>query len=196
MNKREAAISRKTMETDITMDIELDGEGNSSIETGVGFFDHMLTLMTKHGLMTLNLKAEGDTYVDSHHLVEDVGIVLGKCINEALGDKAGIKRYGTAYVPMDESLSLVSIDISGRPYLVFDGDFTTEKLGMFETEMVEEFFRAVAFNAGITLHVKSLYGKNTHHIIEGMFKAFGRALREAVEKDDRIKGVMSTKGSL
>ena len=196
MNKRESSISRKTMETNIDMNLELDGEGNSSIETGVGFFDHMLTLMTKHGLMTLKLEAEGDTYVDSHHLVEDVGIVLGKCINEALGDKAGIKRYGTAYVPMDESLSLVSIDISGRPFLVFDGEFTTEKLGMFETEMVEEFFRAVAFNAGITLHVKSLYGKNTHHIIEGMFKAFGRALREAVEKDDRIKGVMSTKGSL
>lgn len=196
MNKRESSISRKTMETKIEMSLELDGEGNSSIETGVGFFDHMLTLMIKHGLMTLKLKAEGDTYVDSHHLVEDVGIVLGKCINEALGDKAGIKRYGTAYVPMDESLSLVSIDISGRPYLVFDSEFTTEKLGMFETEMVEEFFRAVAVNAGITLHVKSLYGKNTHHIIEGMFKAFGRALREAVEKDERIKGVMSTKGSL
>ncbi|AJA49333.1 imidazoleglycerol-phosphate dehydratase [Clostridium pasteurianum DSM 525 = ATCC 6013] len=196
MDKREASISRKTMETNIDMSLELDGEGNSSIETGVGFFDHMLTLMTKHGLMTLNLKAEGDIYVDSHHLVEDVGIVLGKCINKALGDKVGIKRYGTAYVPMDESLSLVSIDISGRPYLVFEGDFSTEKLGMFETEMVEEFFRAVAFNAGITLHVKSLYGKNTHHIIEGMFKAFGRALKEAMEKDFRIKGVMSTKGSL
>lgn len=196
MDKREASISRKTMETNIDMSLELDGEGNSSIETGVGFFNHMLTLMIKHGLMTLNLKAEGDIYVDSHHLVEDVGIVLGKCINEALGDKVGIKRYGTAYVPMDESLSLVSIDISGRPYLVFEGNFSTEKLGMFETEMVEEFFRAVAFNAGITLHVKSLYGKNTHHIIEGMFKAFGRALREAMEKDPRIKGVMSTKGSL
>ncbi|MDF2504816.1 MULTISPECIES: imidazoleglycerol-phosphate dehydratase HisB [Clostridium] len=196
MAKREAAISRKTMETNINMSLELDGEGNSNIETGVGFFDHMLILMTKHGLMNLNLKAEGDTYVDSHHLVEDVGIVLGKCIGEALGDKASIKRYGTAYVPMDESLSLVSIDISGRPYLVFEGDFVTEKLGMFETEMVEEFFRAVAFNAGITLHARVLYGKNTHHMIEGLFKALGRALSEAVQIDGRIKGVMSTKGSL
>lgn len=196
MKKRQAEIKRDTFETQIEMYLELDGEGKSEIETGVGFFDHMLTLFTKHGLLNLKLKAKGDLYVDSHHLVEDVGIVLGKCINSALGDKKGIKRYGTSYVPMDESLELVSMDISGRPFLVFEGEFSTEKLGAFETEMVEEFFRAVAFNAGITLHAKVLYGKNTHHMIEGLFKALGRALSEAVQIDPRIKGVMSTKGCI
>ncbi|SMC25724.1 imidazoleglycerol-phosphate dehydratase [Clostridium acidisoli DSM 12555] len=196
MVKREAEVKRDTFETQIEISLDLDGEGNAEIQTGVGFFDHMLILFTKHGLLNLKLKASGDLYVDSHHLVEDVGIVLGKCIKEALGDKKGIKRYGTSYVPMDESLELVSMDISGRPFLVFEGNFNTEKLGNFETEMVEEFFRAVAFNAGITIHAKALYGKNTHHMIEGLFKALGRALSEAIQIDSRIKGVMSTKGSL
>ena len=196
MVKREASITRDTFETGIEMSLDLDGEGNSEIDTGVGFFDHMLTLFVKHGLFNLKVKAKGDLYVDSHHLVEDVGIVLGKCIAKALGDKKGIKRYGTSYLPMDESLELVSMDISGRPFLVFEGDFATKILGNFETEMVEEFFRAVAINSGITLHAKVLYGKNTHHMIEGLFKGLGRALREATEIDPRIKGVMSTKGSL
>lgn len=196
MVKREASITRETFETQIEMSLDLDGEGNSQIDTGVGFLDHMLTLLTKHGLFDLRVKAKGDLYVDSHHLVEDVGIVLGKCIAKALGDKKGIRRYGTSYLPMDESLELVSMDISGRPFLVFEGDFETKILGNFETEMVEEFFRAVAMNSGITLHAKVLYGKNTHHMIEGLFKGLGRALREATEIDPRIKGVMSTKGSL
>lgn len=196
MDKREAAICRKTMETDISVSLQIEGEGKSDIKTEVGFFDHMLTLMSKHGFMDLNINAKGDLYVDSHHLVEDTGIVIGQCISKALGDKRGIKRYGTAFVPMDEALAMVSLDISGRPFLVFEGEFETEKLGDFETEMVEEFFRAVAFNAGITLHAKVLYGKNTHHMIEALFKALGRALCEAFTIDDRIKGVMSTKGSL
>ncbi|MDD3223691.1 MAG: imidazoleglycerol-phosphate dehydratase HisB [Clostridium sp.] len=196
MPERKAEIKRKTFETDIEMSLELDGYGNSSISTGVGFLDHMLTLFSKHGLFNLNIKAKGDIYVDSHHLVEDVGIVLGQCMKKALLDKKGITRYGTEFLPMDESLEMVSIDISGREYLVFEADFKTERLGNFETEMVEEFFRAVAFNSGITLHLKSLYGKNTHHIIEGFFKGFGRALNKAVTIDPNIKGIMSTKGSL
>lgn len=196
MDKREASIDRKTLETDISVSLNIDGDGTSQINTGVGFFDHMLTLMTKHGLMDIKIKAHGDLYVDSHHLVEDIGIVIGKCIEKALCDKKGIKRYGTAFVPMDESLAQVSLDISGRPFLVFEGEFNTEKLGDFETEMVEEFFRSIAFNAGITLHARVLYGKNTHHMIEALFKALGRALREASEIDGRIKGVMSTKGTL
>lgn len=196
MSKREAAIDRKTFETDIHVKLNIDGEGKSEIDTGVGFFDHMLTLMAKHGLMDVNIKAQGDLYVDSHHLVEDTGIVIGKCIEKALGDKKGIKRYGTAFVPMDESLAQVSLDISGRPFLVFEGEFAAERLGNFDTEMVEEFFRAVAFNSGITLHARVIYGKNTHHMIEALFKALGRAISEAVQIDGRIKGVMSTKGSL
>lgn len=193
---RTANIQRKTGETDISIELDLDGEGKYEIDTGIGFFDHMLSLMAKHGLLNLKVKAKGDTYVDSHHTVEDVGIVIGECIKKALLDKASINRYGTAFVPMDEALAQVSMDISGRPFLVFDAEFTTDKLGTFDTEMVKEFFRAVAFNSGITLHVRVLYGKNNHHMIEGMFKAFGRALCEAVSKNERIKGVMSTKGML
>ena len=193
---RTANIQRKTGETDISVELDLDGEGKYEVDTGIGFFDHMLSLMAKHGLLDLKVKAKGDTYVDSHHTVEDVGIVIGECIKKALLDKASINRYGTAFVPMDEALAQVSMDISGRPFLVFDAEFTTDKLGDFDTEMVEEFFRAVAFNSGITLHVRVLYGKNNHHMIEGMFKAFGRALCEAVSKNERIKGVMSTKGML
>lgn len=193
---RTANIQRKTGETDISVELDLDGEGKYEIDTGIGFFDHMLSLMAKHGLLDLKVKAKGDTYVDSHHTVEDVGIVIGECIKKALSDKSSINRYGTAFVPMDEALAQVSMDISGRPFLVFDAEFTTDKLGTFDTEMVEEFFRAVAFNSGITLHVRVLYGKNNHHMIEGLFKAFGRALCEAVSKNERIKGVMSTKGML
>lgn len=193
---RKADLCRKTGETDVAVEINLDGEGTYDIGTGIGFFDHMLCLMSKHSITDLSIKAKGDLYVDGHHTVEDVGITLGKCIEKALGDKSGIKRYGTVFVPMDEALAMVSIDISGRPFLVFDSQFNSEKVGEMDTELVEEFFRAVAVNAGITLHIKVLYGKNTHHMIEGIFKAFGRALREAVSKDDRIKGVMSTKGSL
>ncbi|NLZ48145.1 MAG: imidazoleglycerol-phosphate dehydratase HisB [Clostridiales bacterium] len=187
---------RETKETDIKVAINLDGEGKCDIDTGIGFFDHMLNLMAAHGGMDLKVKAKGDLHVDCHHTVEDVGITLGTCIKEALGDKVGIKRYGTAYTPMDESLAFASLDISGRAYLVFDVDFTVDRVGELDTEMVEEFFRALAFNAGITLHIKIMYGKNNHHKIEGIFKAFGRALKEAVTIDENIKGVMSTKGVL
>ena len=196
MDNRNASVKRKTSETDIAVSIELDGNGTSNIDTGIGFFDHMLILMTKHGLINLDIKAVGDLYIDCHHTIEDVGIALGSCIKEALGDKSSIKRYGTSYVPMDETLALVSLDISGRPFLVFDAEFSSDQVGTMDTQMVEEFLRAVAFNAGITLHVKILHGKNDHHKIEAIFKALGRALREAFEKDSRIKGVMSTKGSL
>ncbi|SHH87757.1 imidazoleglycerol-phosphate dehydratase HisB [Clostridium grantii] len=196
MDNRNASVKRKTSETDIVVSIDLDGNGTSNIDTGIGFFDHMLILMTKHGLINLDIKAVGDLYIDCHHTIEDVGIALGSCIKEALGDKASIKRYGTSYVPMDETLALVSLDISGRPFLVFDAEFSSDQVGTMDTQMVEEFLRAVAFNAGITLHVKILHGKNDHHKIEAIFKALGRALREAFEKDSRIKGVMSTKGSL
>lgn len=193
---RAAQIDRKTSETDISIEINLDGSGKYDINTGIGFFNHMLCLMSKHGLMDVKIKAKGDLYVDSHHTVEDVGIAFGKCIEKALEDKSGIKRYGTVFLPMDEALAMVSMDISGRPYIVFDAEFNSDRVGEMDTELVEEFFRAVAFNAGITLHEKILYGKNSHHMIEALFKAFGKALKEAVTKDERIKGVMSTKGSL
>lgn len=193
---RKAYIERKTGETDIKLNINIDGEGKSSIDTGIGFFDHMLNLFSKHGFLNLNIQAKGDLHVDNHHTIEDVGIVLGQAIKEALGDKKGIKRYGMAYVPMDEALAMVVIDLSSRPFLVFDAEFSSEKIGNFDTQMIEEFFRAVAFNAGMTLHVKVLYGKNDHHKTEAIFKAFGRALDEAVKADKRISGVMSTKGIL
>jgi len=193
---RKAEISRKTMETDITAKLLLDGKGNSKIDTGIGFLDHMLTLFTKHGQFDLDLTAKGDTYVDAHHTVEDIGIVLGNCIAEALGNKESIQRYGNSFVPMDECLAQVCLDISGRAFLVFDVPFTTVMTGTMETQLFEEFFRALAFNAGITLHVKLQYGKNSHHMIESVFKAFGRALKEAVKIDKSISGVMSTKGSL
>lgn len=193
---RKFSISRSTSETSITVDIDIDGEGDYNIDTGIGFFDHMLTMIAKHGMVDLNVKAEGDLNVDFHHTVEDTGIVIGKCIKEALGDKKHIRRYGTFFVPMDESLEMASIDLSGRPYLVFEGDFKSQKVGDMDTELVEEFFRALAFNSDMTLHVKSLYGENTHHVIEGMFKAFGHAFKEAYTIDDDIKGVLSTKGMI
>lgn len=193
---RKACIERKTNETDIRLNINIDGEGNSSISTGIGFFDHMLNLFAKHGFFDIEVQAKGDLYVDSHHTIEDVGIVLGQAIKDALGPKTMIKRYGISYVPMDEALIMVVIDLSGRPFLVFDAEFCSEKIGDFDTQMVEEFFRAIAFNSGMTLHVQVLYGKNDHHKVEGIFKAFGRALDEACSLDNRIQGVMSTKGVL
>jgi len=194
--ERKAQISRKTGETDIKLTVNLDGSGKSNINTGVGFLDHMLDLFTRHGLFDLEVSAKGDLHVDAHHTVEDVGIVLGQAIKEAFGDKKSIRRYGSCFVPMDESLALVALDLSGRPFLVFDVNLPAQKLGIMETELIEEFFRAVAFNAGMNLHIKLFYGNNTHHIIEAIFKAFGRALDQAVFIDDRIEGVMSTKGLL
>jgi imidazoleglycerol-phosphate dehydratase len=193
---RKTEIQRKTLETNIKLSLNLDGEGIFKGSTGIGFFDHMLTLFTKHGQLDLDINAQGDLEVDSHHTVEDIGIVLGSALKEALKEKISIKRYGTSFVPMDETLAEVHLDISSRPFLVFDADFTVDKLGNFDTEMVEEFFRAFAFNAGITLHARILYGKNNHHMAEALFKALGRALKEAITIDEKIKGVMSTKGVL
>ena len=194
--ERIATINRDTKETKINMNLNIDGSGENHINTGVGFFDHMLTHISKHGFMDLDVTADGDLDVDCHHTVEDVGIVLGKCISKALGDKAGIKRFGQAIVPMDEALVLCAIDFSGIAYLNFDAHFTVPALGLFDLEMVEEFFRAVADNAGMTLHIKVLDGKNNHHIAEGIFKAFGRAMDMATSIDERIDGVLSTKGML
>lgn len=196
MKMRKAAINRKTTETDVRLKLNIDGSGKSDIATGIGFFDHMLTLLTKHGLFDLTLQCDGDLIVDGHHSVEDIGITLGKAFAEALGDKQGIARYGSFYVPMDEALGFVALDISGRPYLVFDGGEMTPVVGDFDTELAEEFLRAFAFNAGITLHAKVLYGNNTHHKLEAVFKALGHALRAAVTVDSKIKGVLSTKGVL
>ncbi len=193
---RNALVARTTGETQVSVNIEVDGTGNSEIQTGIGFFDHMLTLLARHGLFDTTIKAVGDIQVDGHHTVEDTGIVLGQALAKALGDKTGIRRYGTAFIPMDEALAMVSLDISGRPYLVFEADFSTGRVGDFDSELVEEFMRAVVTHAGITLHIKLLAGKNTHHMIEAIFKALGRALAEATRLDDRIKGVLSTKGTL
>jgi imidazoleglycerol-phosphate dehydratase len=193
---RTASLERITGETAIKVSLHLDGSGQSQIATGIGFFDHMLILLSKHGLFDLTVTANGDIYVDGHHTVEDTGIVLGQALAQALGDKAGIKRYGTAFVPMDEALAMVSLDISGRPFLVFDAALPSEQVGQFDSELTEEFLRALSVHAGLTLHVRLLSGKNTHHIIEAIFKALGRALDEATRQDDRIKGVMSTKGML
>lgn len=193
---RQAQLKRKTVETDIIASLCLDGQGTAVIATGIGFFDHMLILFTKHGLFDLSLTCKGDLAVDGHHTVEDCGIVIGQLLHQCFGDKQGIKRYGTAFVPMDEALALVSLDISGRPLLIYDLPVLTEQVGTFATELTEEFFRAVAVNAGLTLHIRLLTGKNSHHMIEAVFKAFGRALDEATRVDARIQGVMSTKGML
>lgn len=193
---RKAKVKRKTGETNIELYLNVDGEGKSRIETGIGFFDHMLTLMTKHGFINLDVKCEGDLHVDFHHTVEDTGIVLGQAFREALDDKAGIRRYASVFTPMDESLSQVSIDISGRPYLYFKADIPAEKVGQFDTELVEEFFRGFVNHAAVTLHIELLHGENSHHIIESIFKGFGRAIDEATMIDERIRGVRSTKGML
>ncbi len=193
---REAEIKRKTNETDISLKLELDGSGVSDIDTGIGFFDHMLEGFSKHGFFDLETKVAGDLAVDGHHTIEDTGIVLGTAIKKALGDKKGIKRYGSCILPMDETLVLCAVDLSGRPYLAFDADFTAERVGYMETEMVKEFFYAVSYKAKMNLHIKVLSGSNNHHIIEGMFKAFARALDEATGIDERITGILSTKGSL
>lgn len=193
---RTATIERKTSETDIRLKLELDGDGTSDIATGVGFFDHMLTHIARHGLMNLSVRATGDLHIDDHHTVEDVGIVLGKALAEALGDRAGIVRVGNVAVPMDEALVFCALDISGRGFLACDLTFPTPKLGDFTTEMVPEFFRAVAVNAGWTVHLRQLAGTNAHHIAESAFKAFGRAAAQAVARDPRVKGVPSTKGVL
>lgn len=196
MPERIAQIQRKTKETDIQIKLNLDGSGNSVINTGIGFFNHMLEGFSKHGFFDLNLNCEGDLAVDCHHTIEDCGIVLGNAIREALGDKSGIKRFGSCILPMDESLVLCAIDLSGRPYLVFDGEFTTEKIGYMDTEMVKEFFYAISYSAGMNLHIKVLTPGNNHHMAEAMFKAFARALDEAVSRDPRVQGILSTKGSL
>lgn len=191
---RIAQIKRATKETDIEINLNLDGSGKSEITTGIGFFDHMLTAFTLHSGIDLSINVKGDLVVDGHHTVEDTGIVLGQCLAKALGDKSSIARYGSFYIPMDEALAFCTIDISGRPYLVFDASFDNQKTGSFENCLVEEFFRAFAFNAGITLHVKVLYGSNDHHMIEALFKAVAHALKAAISEQG--SGALSTKGSL
>lgn len=193
---RKAELTRTTNETDIQISFNFDGSGQYEIHSGIGFFDHMLAGMTRHGFFDLNLSCNGDLEVDGHHTIEDCGIVLGSAIKEALGDKKGIKRFGNAIIPMDESLVLCSIDLSGRPFLGFEGSFDREKVGDMETEMVREFFYAVSYSCGMNLHIRVLSGSNQHHIIEAIFKAFGKALDEAGAKDERISDVLSTKGSL
>ena len=193
---RTATIKRQTAETNISTALNVDGTGKSDIATGIGFFDHMLVLLTKHGFFDLQLITEGDLHVDGHHTVEDTGIVLGQAFTKALGDKKGMKRYGTAFVPMDEALAMVSLDISGRPFLVFDVAIPSERIGDFDSELTEEFLRALSIHAGLTLHVRLLSGKNSHHIVEAIFKALGKALDEATSMDERIVGVMSSKGML
>jgi imidazoleglycerol-phosphate dehydratase len=194
---RKATVARKTRETDITVSVDLDGSGHSDIRTGVGFFDHMLDQVARHGLIDLDIRAEGDLHIDFHHTVEDVGIALGQAIRQALGDMRGITRYADVHLPMDEALTRCAIDISGRPFLVFQAEFPRPKIGEFDTELVEEWFRAFAMNAGVTLHVANLYGSNSHHIAESCFKALARALRTAIAIDPRrADAIPSTKGSL
>ena len=194
---RTATIKRKTKETDIAVSVNLDGTGASDVATGIGFFDHMLDLLARHSGIDITVKAQGDLHVDHHHTTEDVGIALGQAVKQALGDMAGITRYAGVHLPMDETLSRVVIDISGRPVLVFKVEFPRDKIGEFDTELVREWFQAFAMNAGITLHVETLYGENSHHISESCFKGLARALRAAVAIDPRANGaVPSTKGQL
>ena len=193
---RKSEVSRNTSETDISLKFYIDGSGKGEISTGIGFFDHMLNSFTRHGLFDMKLNVKGDLYVDTHHTIEDTGIVLGQAIKEAVGDKKSIKRFGSVILPMDEALVLCSLDLSGRPYLVMDTEFTTDRVGYFDTEMVKEFFYAISYSAGMNLHFKVLSGTNNHHIIECMFKAFAKALDEATIRDERITDVLSTKGSL
>ena len=196
MSERIANIQRKTKETDISARLNIDGTGSSTINTGIGFFNHMLEGFAKHGFFDLNLNCEGDLAVDCHHTIEDCGIVLGNAVKEAIGDKKGIKRFGSCILPMDETLVLCAIDLSGRPYLVFDGEFTTDRVGYMDTEMVKEIFLAISYSEEMNLHIKVLNSGNNHHMIEAMFKSFARALDEATTLDPRITDVMSTKGSL
>lgn len=196
MSERIATIHRKTGETDITLTLGLDGRGKAEIKTGIGFFDHMLNSFARHGFFDLDVVSDGDLYVDCHHTIEDTGIVMGEAIRQALGDKKGIRRYGSFILPMDDVLVLVAMDLSGRPYFAFDVSFTGERVGDFDTEMVREFFYAISYTAGMNLHIKLLSGDNNHHIIEGIFKAFAKALDEATGLDGRIVDVLSTKGAL
>ena len=188
--------NRKTKETDISLSLNIDGMGETMLDTGIGFFDHMLDGFARHGFFDLKVQVKGDLEVDTHHTIEDTGIVLGTAIRKSLGDKRGIRRYGSCILPMDETLVLCAIDLSGRPYFSFEGEFTTERVGYMDTEMVREFFYAISYSAGMNLHMKILSGTNNHHMIEALFKAFGRALDEAISLDSRITDIMSTKGSL
>ena len=194
--ERIGKASRATKETKIEVEIGLDGSGKAEISTGIGFFDHMLNSFARHGLFDLKVKAEGDLYVDCHHTIEDTGIVLGEAIASALGNKAGIRRYGSALLPMDEALILCAIDLSGRPYLVYEASIPAERVGEFDTEMAKEFFYALSYSAGMNLHIRMLSGQNSHHILEGMFKALAKALDQATMPDPRVTDVLSTKGSL
>lgn len=196
MSDRIANVERKTRETDIELMLSIDGTGKSDIETGIGFFDHMLEGFAKHGFFDLTLKCDGDLEVDTHHTVEDCGIVLGQAIKEAIGDKKGIKRYGNFILPMDESLLLCAVDLCGRPYFSWDANFTVPQIGDLESEMIKEFFYAVSYSAGMNLHIKVLTSGNNHHMAEAMFKAFAKALDEATTVDPRITDILSTKGSL
>lgn len=196
MNKREARVERKTTETDIKLYINLEGTGKADLKTGIPFLEHMLNLMARHGFFDLKLEAVGDLEIDAHHLVEDIGIVLGEAFRKAVGTKEGIRRYGFFMLPMDEALVLASLDLSDRPFLVYNVDIPAEKVGEFDTELLEEFFRAFTHEARITLHLKLIHGKNSHHIIEALFKALGRSLDQALQMDSRVEGVPSTKGKL
>lgn len=193
---RTAKVVRKTRETDITIQFDLDGNGKSQIETGIGFFNHMLEGFSKHGLFNLECSVNGDLEVDAHHTVEDTGIVLGEAIKQAVGNKKGIRRFGYFILPMDDALALCAVDLSGRPYLSFECDFLAEKAGELDTQLVREFFYAVSYSAGMNLHIKMLSGHNDHHKIEAIFKAFAKALSQAVSMDERITDVLSTKGAL
>ena len=193
---RSAKVERNTKETQITCELNLDGTGAAKIDTGIGFLDHMLNSFARHGFFDLNLSVKGDLYVDCHHTIEDTGIVLGQAIKEALGDKAGIARYGSSLLPMDETLVLCAIDLSGRPYLNFDMTFTAERVGYYDTEMVKEFFYAVSYSAGMNLHLKQMDGSNNHHLIEAAYKAFAKALDAAAKPEPRVSGTLSTKGTL
>ena len=193
---RVGTYSRKTNETQIDITFNIDGKGKANIDTGIGFFDHMLNNFARHGLFDLDVKVKGDLFVDCHHTIEDTGIALGIAIKQALGDKKSIKRYGSVILPMDESLVLCSLDLSGRPYLNFDAEFTVDKVGEFDTEMVKEFFYAISYSCGMNLHIKVLTGGNNHHMAEAMFKSFAKALDAATSYDPRITDVLSTKGSL
>lgn len=189
-------VSRVTAETDIQITLNLDGKGHGTVDTGIGFFDHMLMAFAKHGFFDLDVRARGDLHVDAHHTVEDAGIVLGRAFDKALGSKAGIARFGTAFVPMDEVLVMAAVDISGRPYTNFSWSLANEQLGVFPAVLAEEFFRALAFNAHITLHIREVAGGNAHHLLEAAFKATARALAEASSMDPRVEGLLSTKGRI